>query len=463
MGRWWLGLLAAGLLAAGAVYWGPGLIRRVEAPIVVGLVHSKTGPLAGVEQQMLDAEVLALEEINEAGGLLGRQLTWVIADGRSDSSVFGQEARRLVESEKASVLFGGLTSACRRPMEAAATAGKRLYFFPGVYEGMEVSVDMIGTGPLPNQQAVPAVSWCFETLKARKFFLAGMADVSSYAIHAVVGDQLKAIGGSVAGEAFAGIDGGGMEELVAAAKASGADVVISSVVGDANLAFFKQMAAAGLTADELPIVSLRVSEADLRQIPADETVGHYAGQGYFQASEAGVKDGLAERLRARYGGDRTASDPAASAYYAVKLWSQAVEEAESLSTEDVRGCLSRQSLETPQGVVSIDHDMLHAWRPFQMGRIRRDGRFDVVWKLSRPIRPISYPVFRSREAWRDALLRWTTTGKPGLDEPAPAAPASSAEPAGRPVVWGPRGAVRRETPGPAPSTRAAATPRAPVR
>ncbi|AMV37851.1 urea ABC transporter substrate-binding protein [Planctomyces sp. SH-PL62] len=417
MRRWWLGLLGAALLAAGLFYGLPQLVQRVEAPIVVGLLHSRTGPLAVDESPLLDAEILALEEINAAGGLLGRRLTWVVADGRSDPSTFGLEATRLLESEHATVLFGGLTSSCRRPMQDAAVAAKRLAFFPGAYEGMEVSIDLIGVGPMPNQQAIPAVSWCIESLKAKKFFLAGIADASSYAIHGVVRDQLKALGATYTGEAFVGLDGAKMPELVAAAKASGADVVVSSVVGDANKSFFKQMAAAGLTAAKLPIVSLRVSEDDLRQLPVDETVGHYAGWAYFQSLDGEVNQVFVERFRAKYGSDRPTSDPVVSAYQAVKLWAQAVEDGESLETGEVRDHLSRQSLEGAQGVVSIDHDLLHVWRSFHLGRIRRDGQFDVVWSLPRPIRPEAYPVFRSRADWEAALVRWTTDGEAARDEP----------------------------------------------
>jgi len=451
-------LLGAVVLAVGVGLAIPRLIRRAEAPIVVGLVHSRSGPLQGVEQPMLDAEILALEEINAAGGLLGRRVEWVVGDGRSDPSTFGQEARRLVESERASILFGGLTAACRRAMEAAAAPAKRLVMFPGHYEGMEVSLNVIGTGPTPNQQAVPAVSWCLDALKARKFFLAGAADVSSYAIHAVVRDQLKAVGATLAGEAYAELDGGGMEALVASAKASGADVVISSVVGEANREFFRRMAAAGLTAEELPVVCLRVSEDDLRGLPADETAGHYAAWAYFQSLGDESNRRFVERFKARYGGDRTTSDPVASAYYAVKLWAQAVDEAESDDTDEVRESLSRQSLEAGEGIVAIDRDMLHVWRPFKVGRIRRDGQIDLVWKLSRAVRPASHPVFRPRAEWQALLQGWRATGKPGPDgtaAPGPAAPpATSAStppaPEPPPVVWGPRGAVRPGDPSPTP-------------
>ncbi|OJW25893.1 MAG: hypothetical protein BGO49_22050 [Planctomycetales bacterium 71-10] len=446
MGRWWVWATAAAALAVAGLFWLPRLIRRVEAPIVVGLVHSRTGPLAGVESAMLDAEVLALEEINAAGGLLGRRLEWKEADGRSDPQEFGREARRLVEVEKAALIVGGLTSASRSAMVGALESSGVLLAHAGHFEGMEESDGWFGVGPLPNQQAVPAVSWCIDALKAKRFFLAGTADVSSYAIHAVVRDQLKALGREVAGEGFVGIDGSGVDEMVAAMKASGADVAISSIVGDANGAFFKKMAAAGLTPDGLPVVCLRVSEDDLRRLPPDETAGHYAAWAYFQSLGDEANRRFVERFKARFGADRTISDPSASAYYAVKLWAQAVAEAESTETVEVLEHLSRQSLAVGEGVISVDPEMVHAWRPFRLGKIRRDGQIDQVWATDRPIRPVPYPVFRTKSDWRSLLTKWRSTGGPVIEEPAPAspsAPAASSPPAApSPVVWGPRGVVR---------------------
>ena len=448
MVRWVIGALAA-VLTGVALYWGVLLIRRVETPIVVGLLHSRTGPLGGVEEPMLDAEILALEEINAEGGLLGRKVKWVIADGRSDPQTFRGEARRLIETDKVCALFGGLTSACRREMEEVAKASKILIFNAGQYEGCEYARDMVGFGPLPNQQAVPVVSWCMDSLKARKFFLAGIDDVSSYAIHAVVRDQLKAVGGSVVGEGFVKVDGSGVSELVAAMKTAGADVVVSSIVGDANRPFLQQATVAGLTADKLPMVCLRVSEDDLKGLPHEQTVGRYAAWSYFHTADDERSRRFVDKFKARFGDDRTTSDPAASAYFAVKFWAQAVAEGESTDTVEVRDHVSRQSMEVGAGVgvVAMDIDMILVGRPRRIGEIPRDGRIEQVWALDRPIRPVPFPVFHTRTVGEAALRRWRIDGKPGLPEPSASSSATSTSPkaaatAPPPVVWGPRGTVR---------------------
>src|SRR4051812_9343190 len=154
-------------------WYGRELLWRVEAPIRVGVLHSRTGPLAISEQSMIDAELMAIEEINQAGGILGRRVEPVIADGRSDPKVFAQEARRLIEVEKVRVLFGCWTSLSRRAVKEVVESSHHLLFFPSNYEGMDIPSSVICTGPIPNQQVIPAVNWCHETLKARKFFLAG--------------------------------------------------------------------------------------------------------------------------------------------------------------------------------------------------------------------------------------------------------------------------------------------------
>ena len=427
MRLWWgvAALAAAGLGVAGA-YWLPGLIRGVEAPIVIGLVHSRSGPLDVAASGMLDAEVLALEEINAAGGLLGRRVTWKIIDGRSDPAEFGRAARRLIEEDKAVMIVGGLTSACRAAMTDVTIPAGVLLIHAGLFEGMEDVKGWFGVGPLPNQQAMPAVSWCVDSLKARKFFLAGSRDVSSYAVHAVVRDQLKALGLETVGEGFVGIDGSGVDELVAALKESGADVVVSSIAGDANAGFFKRAAAAGLTPEKTPIVSLRIFEGDLPRLPSEETAGHYVAAGYLQSLGGEANRRFVERFKARFGGDRTIGDPTASVYYGVKLWARAVEEAESTDLSELLEHLSRQSLNAGEGIIAVDYELISAWRPFRVGKIRRDGQIDEVWALDRSIRPVAYPIFRSVSAWRSLLAEWRSTAGPGIGDAGSARPPSSA-------------------------------------
>ena len=451
-----IGVLALGLLG---VWLGPGLWRQVEDPIRVGILHSLTGPMRVSEASMKDAEILALEEINEAGGLAGRNVKWVVADGESDPKEFARQARRLIVDENVSVIFGGMNSACRDAVGDVVGESDHLFIFPSNYEGLDLSQNVICTGPLPNQQVIPAVNWCFETLKARKFYLIGSSDVMSYAFHTIVRDQLKALGASSVGESFVEIDGGGVTEAVAAIKASGADVVFSSVVGDANKVFYHQMTHEGLTPEKLPVLSVTITEDDLRDLPVAEMIGDYAGWGYFQSVDRPENREFIDRFQKMFGEDRPTSDSIASAYNSVKLWAQAVAEAGTDATAEVRKHLRRQTRDAPEGIVSIDSDTLHTWRPFYLGKVRRDGQFDIVWSLDKPIRPVPFPMFRTKAYWEEAVEKWNKTGhahgvEPPRRPPRPQPPRISQAP----PVWGPR-SVGRPPSQPARSAAAVSRPR----
>ena len=443
MRRWalWLGTLII-VLSLGSWY-GVNLLWRVERPIRVGILHSKTGPLAISEKSMIDAELMALEEINREGGILGRKVEWVIADGRSDFKVFAQEARALIETEKVCVIFGCLTGLCRRSVKTVVEPANHLLVFPSNYEGMDLPSSVVCTGPIPNQQVIPAVHWCLETLKARKFFLAGCSeDTWSIVSHAIIKDQLKAMGASCVGERYVPLDGTGVSELVAAIKTAVPDVVLSTVLGDANKPLFEQLSRAGLTPEKTPVLSFGVAEEELRELPVKDMIGDYAAWSYFQSIDSPVNRAFVQRYKDKYGLDRTTSDPIVAAYNGVRLWAQAVEENGTEATTEVLKVIRHQSLEAPEGIVSVDSESLHTWRPFYLGKVRRDGQFDIVWSLEKPVRPVPYPVLRTRAAWDAYVERlyatWGTrdfnpqtatdlpgsgSDLPGRSPPPPAAPA----------------------------------------
>jgi urea transport system substrate-binding protein len=441
MRRWLLGLGAVAVLGLGAWY-GAKWLWRAETSIRVGILHSLTGPLAISERSMKEAEVMALEEVNARGGLLGRSVEWIVADGRSDPKVFAQEARRLIGTEKVGVIFGCYTGLCRRSVKEVVEPANHLLIFPSNYEGMDLSPSMVCTGPLPNQQIIPAVNWCFETLKARKFYLAGCSsDTWSHVSNALIKDQLRALGASFVGERYVALDGTGVPEMVAEIRAAGPDLVLSSVQGDAHKPLYQQLAQAGLTPGKMPVLSFSVGEDELRELPVKDMAGDYSAWSYFQAIDRPENRDFVHRFQARYGTERTVSDAIVAAHNGVLLWAQAVEEAGTDATDEVRKTIAHQSLDAPEGIVSIDSETLHTWRPFYLGKVRSDGQFEIVWSLEKPVRPVPYPVLRTRAEW-DALVEklyttWGTggfnpqtfSGPPGLTtalhhSPAPGAPAT---------------------------------------
>ena len=419
MKRWLIGLMVLLIvaLAGSAIWFGPRLFYRVAPPIRVGILHSRTGPMEISENSMIDAEVLALEEINDSGGLLGRQVEWVIADGESDWPTFARGARGLIEKEKVSVIFGCWTSASRKSVKPVVESKAHLLIYPMAYEGLEQSPHIIYTGAAPNQQVIPAVSWCHEKLKAKKFFLVGSDYVWPHCVNEIVKDQLKALGAECVGESYILFGSAKVDAAVGEIKKAAPDVIISTVVGDSNAPFYLGLKAAGITPSRTPVLSFSIAEDELRKLPLGEMVGDYSAWDYFQSLGRPENREFVRKFQARYGSDRVTSDVIEAAYNSVLLWSQAVVEAESAEVSDVIKAIRRQSLNAPEGIVSVDYETQHTWRPVYIGRVRADGQFDLVWNSDKPVRPIPYPPSRSHAEW-DAFLedlhrRWGGWANPG--------------------------------------------------
>lgn len=399
-GRWsgWLSL--ATLAAAAAAGWL--LLDRLlvdRRPIVVGILHSQTGPMAVSERSMIDAEVLALEQINRSGGLLGRPLRWVIADGASDWPTFARQAERLIREQRVAVIFGCCSSACRKGVLPVVEAADHLLVYPMAYEGLEQSPNVVYTGAAPNQQITPAVQWCQESLGARRFFLAGSDYVWPHCVNAIVKDQLTGLGAELAGEAYVPFGDTDLGDLAARIAAAKPDVILSTVAGDSALPFARAVRAAGLDPAATPIVTFAVGENELRGAAAADMAGQYAAWNYFQSLDRPENTAFVQAFQGRYGVDRATSDPMVAAYNGVHLWAQAVREAETADVALVRAALRHQSLDAPEGIIAVDPETQHTWRPVFIGRIRTDGQAEVVWSSRTAVRPIPFPISRTRSEW----------------------------------------------------------------
>ena len=392
------------IVLAGAGWWFAPALARVKAPIRVGLLHSMTGPMAISESSMVEAEVLAIEELNAAGGLLGRRVEWVKADGKSDPETFAREAERLIRDEKVCAIFGCWTSACRKSVKGVVERTDHLLIYPVAYEGLEQSPNIVYTGAAPNQQIIPTVKWAIDVLKAKTFFLVGTDSVWPHSVNAIVKDQLTALGGTVAGEEYVGDDGNRVDAVVAKAVKAGPDLILSTLEGETNLPFYKALRGGGVdNASKIPALSYSVTEEELRQLPVTRMVNDYAVCNYFQAIDRPENVDFVRRFKARFGQDRVTSDTIATAYSSVGFWAQAVREAETDEVGTVREFLLQQSLDAPEGVISIDRDTQHTWRPFFVGRVRGDGQIEILLTVSKPIRPVPFPFSRTRREWETFL------------------------------------------------------------
>ncbi|MGH8659546.1 MAG: urea ABC transporter substrate-binding protein, partial [Gammaproteobacteria bacterium] len=251
-------------------------------PIRVGILHSLTGTMAISETSVAEATVMAIEEINQQGGLLGRKIEPRVVDGRSDWPTFAKEAERLITEENVSAIFGCWTSACRKTVKRVVEKYNHLLLYPVQYEGLEQSPYIVYTGAAANQQLIPAVKWCFDHL-GRKLFLIGSDYVFPRTANAIIKDHIAALKGKVLGEEYILLGSGDVKGVVRKIAQTRPDVILNTINGDTNVAFFKELRTAGITPKEIPTMSFSIAEDELRILGAAEMAGDYASWNYFQS------------------------------------------------------------------------------------------------------------------------------------------------------------------------------------
>lgn len=400
-------LLTAGIVAAAAL-WRAGGSAPVEAgPIRVGILHSLTGTMAISERSVAAATELAIAEINAAGGVLGRPVEAVVRDGASDWHTFAREAEALIATEKVEAVFGCWTSASRKTVKPVFERHDHLLFYPVQYEGLERSPNIVYTGAAPNQQIIPAVKWALDKL-GRRIFLVGSDYVFPHSANAIMKDQIRSLRGEVVGEHYILLGSTEVEPVVRAIAAARPDVILNTLNGDSNVAFFKALRGEGITPQVIPTISFSIAEAELKTMGSDAP-GHFAGDyaawNYFQSLPGSDNERFVAAYKARYGADEVVTDPMEAAWIGVHLWAKAVETAGSADPRAVRRALQGKSLAAPEGAVSIDPKSQHLWKSVRIGRILPSGQFEVVWNTPKPVRPLPYPGYRSPQEWEAFLDR----------------------------------------------------------
>lgn len=401
--RWWLAGGVVVILAC-TTWFAVNWFKETRKPIKVGILHSQTGPMAISEKSMIDAEILAIEQINAAGGLLGRPVEAVVRDGQSDWPTYAREARKLIEQDEVCVVFGCWTSASRKTVRPVFEEKNHLLIYPMAYEGLEESKNIIYTGAAPNQQIIPVVKWSFDKLNARKFFLVGSDYVWPHSVNEIVKDQLKALKADKVGEEYIFFGSSKVAGVVEKIKKANPDIILSAVVGDSNVAFYRELYDAGIRPDKTPVISFSIAEDELSKLPPRDTEGQYSAWNYFQSIDRPENKKFVAEFKARYGSNRVTNDVISAAYNSVWFWSHAVAEARTTEVKAVRDAIKRQSLDAPEGVISIDPETNHTWRPVYIGKARSDGQFDIKWTSEKPIRPIPYPITRTKDEW-DGMLK----------------------------------------------------------
>ena len=394
-------VVAIALLVTGFLVWRFSTADPAQ-PIKVGILHSLSGTMAISETSVAEATLMAIDEINAEGGVLGRRIEPILIDGRSDWPTFAMEAESLITNHKVNVIFGCWTSASRRMVRPIVEKHNKLLFYPVQYEGMEESDNVVYTGAAPNQQIIPAVKWFFDN-RGKRFFLVGSDYVFPWAANAVIKDYVAYLGGEIVGEEYLRLGSSEVADLIEKIVAVQPDVILNTINGDSNVAFFEALRAAGIGSDVLPTVSFSIAEEELSRMDPKVVAGDYGVWNYFQSIDTEENRKFVNGFKARYGHDRVVDDAIQAGYVGVYLWAQAVKAAGTDDVDAVRSALRGQRFGAPAETVYVDSENLHTWKTTRIGQIRPDGQFDTVWASETIIHPVPYPVFRTKLEWNRFL------------------------------------------------------------
>lgn len=389
-------MIAAAALLAGALLYGQ--YGRAKPAIKIGVLHSLSGTMAASEAPLVDAARLAVEEINQAGGVDGQPIEMLVADCRSDDAYCAQQAEKLIAQDKVQALFGCWTSSCRKAVKAVVEKHRHLLFYPLQYEGLELSPDIVYTGATPNQQIVPMALWAMQQ-KGKRFYLIGSDELFPRTAGRMAKDILLIQGGQLAGERQAPAGASDMAEAVREIAAQRPDFVLNTLGGGSNRRFFRALHEAGITAEKIPVFSTSIAEAELAAIGPALVAGHYAAWSYFQSVDNAENRAFVARFKQRFGQERVLGDPMEAAYIGVMLWADSVRNAGAADLALVKNTLMHQSMSAPQGIVAVDLDTGHLWKTVRIGRARPDGQFDIVWQSAAAVQPAPFPFYRNRQNW----------------------------------------------------------------
>ena len=356
----------------------------------VGILHSLSGTMAISESPLVDAELMAIAEINKSGGVLGQPIEPIIEDGASNSAKFASRAKKLIRQDRTSTLFGCWTSAARQAVKPIVEAHNAQLWYPVHYEGLENSPNIFHTGSCANQQVEPTVNWLMQNVGSR-FYLLGSDYVFPHTVNKLVKIQLNGLGGKVVGEAYAPLGTQDFGAIITRIQQARPDVIFSTLAGDSNIAFYRQLQAAGLTARDIPIMATSVSETELQKI-GEAAAGHLSCRSYFQSLDTPENRQFVANFKARYGEHRVTSDPIEAAYTQVYLWKQAVELANSFDCDRIRVAAYGVSFAAPGGIYCIKPNH-HVSKACRIGQALPNGQFEVIYSTPHRIKPLPWLGF----------------------------------------------------------------------
>jgi urea transport system substrate-binding protein len=373
----------------GPFIWPKG--AQAQNVVKVGILHSLTGTIAINEKSVVDAEMLAIDEINAAGGVMGQRIEPVVEDGASDWPTFAEKARKLLDRDKVAAVMGCYTSASRKAVLPVFEKSKGLLYYPTYYEGLEQSPNIMYTAQEATQSVIAAMEWLYKN-KGKSFYMIGSDYIWPRTTIKIAKATLARLGGKVAGEDYYPLGHIEFSSAINKIKSSKPDVILNCVIGGSNVAFFKQLAAAGITGKNQTLLSLGVSEEEVSGIGAENTVDTLTCMGYFQSLKSAANEKFVKAFKAKYGPNRVTGDTLACGYTSVHLWKLAAEKAKSFDVRKVVAASSELSIDAPEGKVKFHKNNHHLWKHARIGLFRADGQVNMLYE-SPLIEPNPFPKF----------------------------------------------------------------------
>jgi urea transport system substrate-binding protein len=389
--------ISASIAAIGATSYA-----QAADTIKVGILHSLSGTMAISETALKETALMTIADINAKGGVMGKMLEPVVVDPASNWPLFAEKARQLLTQDKVAVVFGCWTSVSRKSVNPVFKELNGLLFYPVQYEGEELEKNVFYTGAAPNQQAIPAVEYLMskEGGGAKRFVLLGTDYVYPRTTNKILRAFLKSKGVAEADimEDYTPFGHSDYQTIIAKIKKFAGEgkktAVISTINGDSNVPFYKELGNAGLKATDVPVVAFSVGEEELRGVDTKPLVGHLAAWNYFMSLKNGENDKFIKMYRdwakkqKLPGADKVVTnDPMEATYIGIHMWKQAVEKAKSTDVDKVIAAVGGQKVKAPSGFeVKMDEKNHHLHKPVFIGEVKADGQFNVVWKTKGPIK-----------------------------------------------------------------------------
>jgi urea transport system substrate-binding protein len=401
-------LVKAIVLAVATISLGSTAFAQ-QKTIKVGVLHSLSGTMAISETVLKDTVLMAIEEVNAGGGVMGMKIEPVVVDPASNWPLFAEKARQLITQDKVAVVFGCWTSVSRKSVLPVFEELNGLLFYPVQYEGEEISKNVFYTGAAPNQQAIPAVEYLMskEGGGAKRWFLLGTDYVYPRTTNKILRAFLhsKGVTDKDIEEIYTPFGHNDYQTIVANIKkfaASGRTAVVSTINGDSNVPFYKELGNQGLKATDVPVVAFSVGEEELRGVDTKPLVGHLAAWNYFMSIKAPANDEFIKKWTAYakaknipgHKDKPLTNDPMEATYIGVHMWKQAVEKAKSFDVDKVTAAMAGQTFKAPSGITSkMDEKNHHLHKAVFIGEVKADGQFNVVWKTKGPIKAQPWSPF----------------------------------------------------------------------